>query len=111
MNSLLKLKHEFYVDGKDDKFNESTPDGDDASAMQKQPEVNEISKKEAEWLVEFYDIDQDGKLNLEEFAAIFMEKSQKFKNHYHLWFNIKRSIMIKTRIKTQNWFIIFNFNS
>ena len=48
------------------------------------PEVNEISRQEAEWLVDFYDIDQDGKLNLDEFAAIFMEKSQKFKKYYRL---------------------------
>lgn len=41
----------------------------------KKPEVTEISLQEAKWLVDAYDIDQDGKLNLEEFAAIFMEKS------------------------------------
>lgn len=46
--------------------------------------MTEISPQEAKWLVEEYDIDQDGKLNLEEFAAIFMEKSQKFKKFYKL---------------------------
>ena len=46
--------------------------------------MTEISLQEAKWLVEEYDIDQDGKLNLEEFAAIFMEKSQKFKKFYKL---------------------------
>lgn len=57
-----------------------TPDGNATS----KPEVTEISLQEAKWLVEEYDIDQDGKLNLEEFAAIFMEKSQKFKKFYKL---------------------------
>ena len=68
--------------------NGETPEGDDRlvadmPAAQK-PEVTEISRQEAEWLIQFYDIDQDGKLNLEEFAAIFMEKSSKFKKHYKL---------------------------
>ncbi len=53
------------------------------------PEVTEISLQEAKWLLEYYDIDQDEKLNLEEFAAIFMEKSSKFKKAYKLlWFDI-----------------------
>jgi len=43
--------------------------------------VKEISREEAEWLLEYYDHDEDKKLNLDEFAAIFQEKSVKFSKH------------------------------
>ena len=63
-----------------------TPDGAslDMPPQTKKPEVTEITLQEAKWLLEYYDIDQDDKLNLEEFAAIFMEKSSKFKKAYKL---------------------------
>ena len=84
MNSLLKLKHEFYSDGENQLGETPTGEQSPDIPIAQKPEVNEITLQEAKWLVEFYDIDQDDKLNLEEFAAIFMEKSQKFKKHYKL---------------------------
>ena len=78
MNQLLELKHEFYQDG-ENQIQGETPDGEEQKtpnlAHSQKPEITEISKEEATWLVECYDLDEDGKLNLEEFAAIFMEKS------------------------------------
>ena len=88
MNQLLELKHEFYQDG-ENQIQGQTPDGEEQKTpnlpQPQKPEVTEISKEEAAWLVDVYDLDEDGKLNLEEFAAIFMEKSQKFQKRYKLF--------------------------
>ena len=85
----MALKHEFYADGENQILNGETPDGENRGQPDmpqgQKPEIQEISKVEAEWLVKHYDIDMDNRLNLEEFAAIFMEKSQKFKKHYKLF--------------------------
>ena len=68
--------------------NGETPDIEDRPTPEqtphKKPEVTQITREEAEWLVFHYDTDEDGKLNLEEFAAIFMDKNKKFKNKYKL---------------------------
>ena len=81
------MKHEFFEDGENQLVGE-TPDGTNLGTPDlpeaKKPPVTEISLQEAKWLLEEYDIDQDERLNLEEFAAIFMEKSQKFKKYYKL---------------------------
>ena len=93
MNQLLTLKHEFYQDNENNIASGATPglDGENGDKgtpadmpKAEKPEITEIARTEAEWLIEYYDVDQDGKLNLEEFSAIFMEKSAKFKKHYHL---------------------------
>ena len=91
MNQLLTLKHEFYQDNENNLAANGTPglDIDDKQTpadmpKAEKPEIKEIARQEAEWLIYEYDHDEDGKLNLEEFSAIFMEKSAKFKKHYHL---------------------------
>lgn len=80
MNQLLQLKHEFYQDGENQHENGETPDIEDRPTPDNPPstlksEVTQITREDAEWLVGHYDTDEDGKLNLEEFAAIFTEKS------------------------------------
>ena len=87
INKLLALKHEFFEDGENQLVGES-PDGQTLGQPDlpeaKKPPVTEISLQEAKWLLERYDNDEDERLNLEEFANIFMEKSSKFKKFYKL---------------------------
>ena len=40
--------------------------------------------QDAQWLIWKFDTDEDKKLNLEEFAAIFTEKSGKFMKRFKL---------------------------
>ena len=59
MNQLLQLKHEFYQDGENQLADGETPDiptpQNESSTLK--PEVIQITREDADWLVEEYDID------------------------------------------------------